>query len=95
MVVSMARALKCDAVKVAEKRATMTDFVLKRLANGTLKPVIDKTFSLLDRIGFDSVDAGTISESWRQQISAAFFASRHPGGNARPCPNMPRDVGSA
>ncbi len=34
------------AKMVAEKRAKMTDFVLKGLANGTLKPVIDKTFPL-------------------------------------------------
>jgi NADPH:quinone reductase-like Zn-dependent oxidoreductase len=31
---------------VAVKRATITDFVLNGLADGTLKPVIDKTFPL-------------------------------------------------
>jgi len=35
-----------ETLLVAEKRAKMTDFVLKGLANGTLKPVIDKTFPL-------------------------------------------------
>ena len=37
---------KFETLLVAEKRAKMTDFVLKGLANGTLKPVIDKTFRL-------------------------------------------------
>jgi hypothetical protein len=49
MEVSMARVLKCVAVKVAEKRATMTDFMLKRLANGTLKRVIESDSILLTR----------------------------------------------
>jgi NADPH2:quinone reductase len=35
-----------ETLLVAQKRAKMTDFVLKGLANGTLKPVIDKTFPL-------------------------------------------------
>lgn len=35
-----------ETLSVAEKCAQMTGFVLKGLANGTLKPVIDKTFPL-------------------------------------------------
>ena len=35
-----------ETLLVAEKRAKMTDFVLKGLANGRLKPVVDKTFPL-------------------------------------------------
>jgi NADPH:quinone reductase len=35
-----------ESLLVAEKRAKMTDFVLKGLTNDTLKPVIDKTFPL-------------------------------------------------
>jgi len=35
-----------ETLLVAETRAKMTEFVLKGLANGTLKPVIDKTFPL-------------------------------------------------
>jgi len=35
-----------ETLLVAEKRAKMTDFVLKGLVNGTLKSVIDKTFPL-------------------------------------------------
>src|SRR5258708_17009674 len=30
---------------------------------------------LIDRIGFDSVDAGTIAESWRQQPGSAVYCT--------------------
>jgi predicted dinucleotide-binding enzyme len=37
---------------------------------------------LIDRIGFDSVDAGTIAESWRQQPGAPVYCTNPTNGSA-------------
>jgi hypothetical protein len=71
---------KFETLLVAEKRAKMTDFVLKGFANGTLNPVIDKTFPLENIVeGIAILRATSMSgRSWsRLALSIVDEKGRH------------------